>query len=147
MIYEYHIRALSVPLGKESQLLSRFRRIQDEFGTKAVLMISFLMISLLGMDVVGWVVFASPLAALIGAGGFAVGFLFRDRIAQGIEYYHVAVPIGLFVYGLVLFAGDRVGMSLQARWAIITAATAVVFNLQFWSLSDPLVVNTQQDSQ
>lgn len=129
------------PFDEVSPLLDRFRRIGREFGTNAVVRTSVLLVGLLGMAVLGLIAFASPWAAVAGAVGLALGFLLRRPIARGVEYYSGAVPVGLFVYGVVLFAGDRVGLAPEAKLLIITATTVVIFDLQFWSLSDPSVVN------
>jgi hypothetical protein len=128
-------------------LLNRFRKIRQEFGTRAVVRLSVLLVGLVGMALLGAIAFASPWAAVVGAAGLALGFLLRRPIARGIEYYGVVIPAALFVYGIVLVLGDRVGLGDEAKLLIITATTVVVFDLQFWSLSDPSVMNPERPEQ
>lgn len=123
-------------------MFGRFRRIRAEFGATAAARTAVLLVGLLGMAVFGWVSFSSPWPAVVAVVGLLLGFVLRGPIGSGVEYYSGVVPAGLFVYGLVLFGGERVGLSPEARLLIITATTAVVFGIQFWSLSDPSVVST-----
>ncbi|MBX9623209.1 MAG: hypothetical protein K2X82_05290 [Gemmataceae bacterium] len=123
-------------------MLGRFRRIRDEFGTPAAARTALLLIGLLGMAIFGWAAFSSPWPAVVAAVGLLLGFVLQSLIVRGVEYYSAVVPVGLVIYGLVLFGGERVGLSREARLLIITATTVIVFGIQFWSLSDPSVVNT-----
>jgi hypothetical protein len=128
-------------------MLDRFRRIRCEFGTSAVVRTSVLVIGLLCMSVLGLIMFSSLWTALIAAVGLTLGFLLRRPIASGVEYYSLTFRAGLFIYGVVLFLGEHFGLSQEAKLLIITATTVAVFDLQFWSLSDPSVVNTERHAQ
>jgi hypothetical protein len=66
----------------------------------------------------------------------AAGYFARARIVALIERIAVAVKAGLFVYGLVLFFGERAGIENDWQLLIITVTTALLFNLQFWAFSD-----------
>ena len=128
-------------------MLNRFCRIYSEFGAKAAVKVAVLIIGLVGMAVGGVIGFGSPWAAVISAVGLVLGFLLRRAIAKGIEAYSRVFQVGVFVYGIVLFIGERLGWEMETKLLIITATTAVVFNLQFWSLSDCSVVNTEHSTQ
>lgn len=125
-------------------MFERFRRIRAEFGTKVVVRLSVLLVGLLGMVVFGLVALASAWPALLAGGGLLLGFLLREPIAWGVAYYTRAVSVGLFVYGIVLFLGDRLGLGPEGKLLIITATTVLIFDLQFWSLSHPEVYNPEQ---
>jgi hypothetical protein len=125
--------------------MKRFRRIHSEFGTIVLLRTSLLLIGLLGMALFDYFAFSSIRAGLIATGGLALGFMFRRLIVDRVQYYRRAISIGLFVYPLTLFLGDRVGLNNSAKLALITATTVVIFDLQFWSLSDTSVVNTERE--
>lgn len=127
--------------------MNRFRRIQNEFGTGALIRILVLLIGLLVMALFDFFAFSGIRASLIAVVGLALGFLFRRKIANGAEHYARAISAGLFVYGIILFLGDRLGLGHSAKLAVITATTVVMFDLQFWSLSDPLVVNEKRNAQ
>ena len=45
------------------------------------------------------------------------------------------------MYGVVLALGERFGLDRESQLLIITVTTVVLFDLQFWSLTDPSVVN------
>lgn len=127
--------------------MNRFRRIQNEFGLSALIRTSVLLIGLLGMALLDFFVFSGIGAGIIAVVGLALGFLFRRKIPEGAEHYPRAIYAGLFVYSIVLFLGDRLGLGNGAKLAIITATTVVIFDLQFWSLSDPSVVNAERSTQ
>jgi hypothetical protein len=125
-------------------MLNRFQRIQNEFGTKASIRIWLLLVGLIGQTLLGLFYLSSVIAGIIAMVGLVLGFLFRQQIAQGVEYYHRVVSVGLIAYGIILFLGDRLGLGKDAKLAIITATTVIIFDLQFWSLSDPSIVNTER---
>jgi hypothetical protein len=125
--------------------MNRFLRLQKEFGTKALIRAAILLLGLLGMTLFDYFAFSSVKASLIVVIGLALGFLFRRKIAVGVEYYPRVMSVGLFVYSIVLFLGEQLGLEKSTRLAIITATTVVIFDLQFWSLSDSSVVNAGRD--
>lgn len=124
--------------------MSRFGRIRRVFGLAVLARTLLLLAGLLAMSLLDYFAFESLRAGVIAAAGLALGFLFRRRIPAGIERYPPFVSAGLFVYPIILFAGGQLGMSRSAQLAFITAVTAVIFGLQFWSLSDPLVINAER---
>jgi hypothetical protein len=127
--------------------MNRFRRIQTEFGVKALIRTSLLLVGLFGMGLFDYFGFASLRAGLIAAVGLTLGFLFRRKIAGGIEHYGRAVSVGLFIYSITLLLGDLIGLENGTKLAIITATTVIIFDLQFWSLSDPSVINAERDTR
>ena len=120
--------------------MKRFRRIQNEFGTTVLLRTCLLLIGLFGMALLDYFAFSRIRAGLITIVGLALGFLLRRLIVKGVEYYRRGIYIGLFVYSVTLLLGDLVGLENSTKLAVITATTVVIFDLQFWSLSDTSVV-------
>jgi len=127
--------------------MNRFQRIRNEFGTKALLRTTLLLAGLLGMVLLDYFAFLSARAGIIAAVGLALGFLFRRKIAEGVEFYNRAFSVGLFVYSITLLLGDLLGLENGVKLAVIAATTVVIFSLQFWSLSDPAVMNAERDTQ
>ena len=125
--------------------MKRFRRIHSEFGTAVLLRTSLLLIGLLGMALFDYFAFSSIRAGVIAIVGLGLGFLFRRLIVDGVEYYRRGIYIGLFVYSVTLLLGDLVGLENSTKLAVITATTVVIFDLQFWSLSDTSVVNAERE--
>lgn len=123
--------------------MRRFRRIQTEFGTGALVRTLVLLIGLCVLPVFDYLGFSSMRAGLIAIIGLALGWLLRHVIADGVEYYHGVLRIGLIVYSIVLLVGGFLGLSGSAQLVVITATTVIIFDLQFWSLSDPSVVNSE----
>jgi hypothetical protein len=76
-----------------------------------------------------------------------LGFLLRRKIADGAEHYPRVITVGLFVYPIILLLGDQLGLKQSTKLAIITVTTVLIFNLQFWSLSDPSIVNAERHVQ
>jgi len=124
-------------------MLKRFQRIRAEFGTMVLLRIILLLVGLVGMTILGLFFSSSILAGIIAAVGLVLGFLLRRQIADGAEYYPRAISAGLFVYPIILFLGDRLGIENNIKLAIITLTTVIIFDLQFWSLSDSSVLNSE----
>lgn len=127
--------------------MNRFRRIQTEFGAKALIRTCLLLVGLIGMGLFDYFAFSSMRAGLIAVVGLALGILFRRKIAEGVEYYTRALSAGLFVYSITLLLGDLVGLGHGAKLAVIAATTVVIFDLQFWSLSDSSVMNAERETR
>ena len=106
-----------------------------------------LLVGLGGMVIFGAVIFTSPWPAAVAIVGLALGWVFRRIIVGSFKTLTWAIPAGMFAYGIVLFVGDRLfGLSGEMQLLIITITTIVMFNIQFWSLSDPTIVNTENDN-
>ena len=127
--------------------MNRFQRIRTEFGTKVLLRTTLLLVGLLGMVLLDYFAFSSVRAGIIAVVGLALGFLFRRKIAEGVEFYKRAFSVGLFVYSITLLLGDLLGLEKGMKLTVIVVTTVVIFNLQFWSLSDPSVINAERDTQ
>ena len=124
--------------------MNRFRRIHTEFGATALLRTTLLLAGLLGMALFDYFAFSSVRAGIIAVVGLALGFLFRRKIAEGVEFYNRAFSVGLFVYSITLLLGDLLGLENGVKLAVIAATTVIIFDLQFWSLSDPSVMNAER---
>jgi len=120
-------------------MLQRFQIIKNEFGNGALIRLLLLLIGLVGMTIIGILGFSSWVAVIIAVVGLISGFLLRKIIPAGAEYYSYVISAGLFIYGIILFLGDRFGIENNWKLAIISATTVIVFNLQFWTLSNPSV--------
>lgn len=127
-------------------MLDRFQRIRAEFGNGAFARLMLLLVGLLGMSILGFVFFGSLSALTLALTGFGAGWLLRRVIVDNGERLLWALPTGLFVYGVVLFLGERVlGLPGEAQLLIITATTVIMFDIQFWLLSDPSFVNIDRN--
>lgn len=121
-------------------------RIRQVFGTDALLRILILLIGMIGMSIGGWYFLSGLLPTAITAGGFMLGWILRNQIASRIEIIPGTVRICLFIYGLVLFVGNRMEFEYITQLSITTATTALIFHLQFWSRSDPNVVTITNET-
>ena len=127
-------------------MLYRFTRIRNEFGNLVLGRVVFLLVGLVGLSAFGLIAFKGPWAAIIAVIGLVAGWLLRSLIVEWAESLFWAMPAALFVYGVVLFLGERVlDISREAQLLIITATTVLLFDVQFWSLSDPAIVNTERN--
>lgn len=126
--------------------MNRFRRIKNEFGARALIRTSVLLVGLLGMTLFDYFAFSSLRAGLIATVGLVLGFLVRREIARRVEYLPRIISVGLFVYPIILLLGDQLGFANGVKLAIITATTVIIFDLQFWSLSDSSVVNAERNT-
>lgn len=97
------------------------------------------------MAVMGIVLLGRFDATIIAVVGLAIGALFRGWIVNWAESLPKIINIGLGVYGIVLFFGDFLKLDAAIKLAIISLTTVLVFNLQFWSLSDLSVYKGESD--
>jgi hypothetical protein len=126
-------------------MISRFNRIKREFGKMALLRTLLLVAGLVGVSVMGVVFFGSPWALGISAVGLLAGWLLREKIVEHGQSLTWVLPAALTAYGIVMFFGERVlGISKGLQLLIIAAVTVIVFDIQFWWLSDPDVINTKR---
>lgn len=86
----------------------------------------------------------SFVATIVVIIGLSLGVVLRNIIPVGVESYAKIIRIGLIVYPIVLFLGERFGLDGSAKLSIIAAVTVVIFDLQFWSMSDRSVINTER---
>lgn len=124
-------------------MINRFKRIKAEFGGWVFFRVLLLFLGLLGLFLLNIFILRSFLIFIIIAVGLLAGVLLKNKIADGAEFYPKIITVGLFIYGLVAFLGDRFGFDKQTKLAIIAATTVIIFDLQFWSLSDPSIINQE----
>jgi hypothetical protein len=126
-------------------MLKRLTRIRKKFGTGMFLRMLLLIFGLIAMPAFGYLGFVSILPAIVVVAGMALGWLLRRQTVDHFEWFAWALPAALFSYGIILFLGERVlGLTKLSQLVVVTAVTVIVFNIQFWSLSDPSIVNTQR---
>ncbi|HET6890378.1 MAG TPA: hypothetical protein VFH31_04695 [Pyrinomonadaceae bacterium] len=123
--------------------MNRFRRIYDEFGFEALIRTLILLIGLCAISLFDYFGFSSIRAGVIALLGLSLGWLFRQMIVEGVEYYQQLVPAALIAYSIILFLGELLGVNRSTELAVIAATTVIVFDLQFWSMSDPSVVSDE----
>lgn len=126
-------------------MISRFRSIYRKFGMLALLRTLLLLFGLVGMAVLGIVMLGRFDAAVTAVVGLALGAIFRRPIAERVELLTKVVPIGLFIYAIVIFLGKQFGLDNGMKLFIITLTTVVILDIQFWSLSDPGVYNPERE--
>lgn len=125
-------------------MLYRFTRVRHEFGNKDFAKVVFLLVSLVAMAVIGYFAFDSLLTVAVAAVGLILGWFLRTKIVDHMETLFRLAPKFLFIYGIALTAGQLLGLSREAQLLIITATTAALFNIQFWTLSDPAIINIER---
>lgn len=124
--------------------IKRFQRIKSEFGGWVFFRIALMLVALVGFAALDVFYLSKFIIALVSVGGLLVGFLLRKQIPEGFDYYSKIISVGLFIYGIVLFLGDRFGIGNYWKLFIIALTTVVIFDLQFWSLSDSSVFNKEK---
>ena len=126
-------------------MIHRLARIHREFGFGASARMVLMIVGIVGMSLLGVLVLATWWPTLIGVVGLIVGFPLRRRIVDIFEWTTWALPAAFFVYGVLLFIGERLGISREAQLLIITLTTVIAFDLQFWALSDPSIIKIQNN--
>ena len=132
---------MSILTKSKKSKMHRFQRIYRVFGLGEFLRTIILFVGSIGMALFSFFYFSSLISPGIVIAGLLLGWTLRKQIVQGLDYYSALVPIGLFIYGLVLFVGKRMDLDHELMLNIITVTTVILFNLKFWTLSDPEVLN------
>jgi len=127
-------------------MLHRFARIRHEFGTKDFAKVLLKFVGLVVMSLAGFVFLHSTWTALVAGAGLAAGWLFRKTIFDNMEALFSLAPKFLFIYGIVLTAGQLLSLGREPQLIIIAAATVILFNIQFWPLSDPSIINIEKQA-
>ncbi|MEQ1764998.1 MAG: hypothetical protein ABL984_17860 [Pyrinomonadaceae bacterium] len=126
-------------------MFSRFKRIREEFGTRLFLRTLFLLVALVGIGVIAYFGADSLWPAVVAVVGLGLGWLLRKLIVDSFERLAAVLPVALFIYGVVLFAGEKLfGLSAAGQLLVIATVTVIVFEIQFWSLSDPSIINLEK---
>ncbi len=126
-------------------MFRRFRRIREEFGTLLFLRTLFLLVALVGIGVIAYFGADSLWPAVVAVVGLGLGWVLRKVIVDSFERLAAVLPAALFIYGVVLFAGEKFfGLSRAGQLIVIATVTVIVFEIQFWSLSDPSIVNLEK---
>lgn len=127
-------------------MLSRFARIKSEFGTVALLRILLMLVGSIAMAAGGYFGLETIVPAVTVALGLPLGWLLRNHTIEHFERLSWALPTAVIVYGIVMFVGEKMlRMSPELQLIVITAVTVTLFGIQFWTLSDPQIVNVGED--
>lgn len=127
-------------------ILSRFARIRNEFGTWMFLKTVILLLAALGMAVLGFFDYDSILPAVIVGIGILVGWILRKEIVDYFDIIQWVLPATLFVYGILFFLGERViGISRSTQVIVYATVSVISFVIQFWALSDPEIVKIAEE--
>lgn len=125
-------------------MIDRFTRIHTEFGWGASARLVLMIVGLIGMSLLGVFAFGSWWPTIIAIIGIVLGFVLKRQIVDAFEWTTWALPIASVIYGVLLFVGERMGLSREVQLMLITLTTVVVLDLQFWSLSDPSIVKVEE---
>ena len=126
-------------------MIARFTRIHREFGFGASARTVLMLVGLVAMAIFGVFGFRNWWPLLIAIVGLVLGFVLRRQIVAAFEWTAWALPAALFIYSVLLFVGERLGISREVQLVLITLTTVITFGLQFWSLSDPSIVKVRAD--
>ena len=145
-VFDLHLPGCRGLKEKRMIVKSLKTRIRNEFGKVAFLRVVLMIIALIALPAIGYFGFSSFLPAAIIIVGSVIGFLLRRQVVDHFEWFRWALPSALFIYGVVLFIGERIiGMSKLTQLVTITAVTVIVFNIQFWALSDPSIIYSEDE--
>jgi len=127
-------------------ILSRFARIRNEFGTWMFVKTVILLLAAVGMAVLGFFDSGSILPAVIVGIGILVGSILRQEIVDYFDTIQWVLPASLFVYGILFFLGERViGISRSTQVIVYATVSVISFVIQFWALSDPEIVKIAEE--
>lgn len=127
-------------------ILSRFARIRNEFGTWMFLKTVILLLAAVGMAVLGFFDFNSILPAVIVGIGILVGSILRQEIVDHFDTIQWVLPASMFVYGILFFLGERViGISRSTQVIVYATVSVISFVIQFWALSDAEIVKIAEE--
>ena len=126
-------------------MINRFKRIKTEFGNKAFYKTLLLIIGMLLMAIVPVFYYKNPIFLLTVILGLFIGYMLRKQIVNLSELLPKITSIGLYGYGIILFIGDRIGINDESKILIITITTVIIFNFNYWVLSDKTIINLDNE--
>jgi len=117
-------------------MLHRMALIRDFGGNGPFIRTWIVLIASIVFPVLEWSFFGGITGSCAVVTLTIAGWYFRNSIMEMGEFYNKYSTLILFVYGVVLFLTKRLGVGLHGQLIVITIATVVIFNLNFWSISE-----------
>ena len=104
----------------------------------------FVLLGSIGISVAEWVIFRGLVCAVLAIVLTGLGLKFRKSIMEWGTEYRQRSTLMLFSYGIILFAAKHFGLGHHIQLVVIGIATVLMFNLNFWSISEAVVVEREQ---
>ncbi len=120
-------------------MIRRFQHVHNKLGFGATWRLLLLAGGMIVFSATGVLAFRSYREVVVTVGSLAVGYLLRHRISPYIVRRPKILNYLLVAYMLLLGFCWYSDWSPPTELTIINAATAILFNLQFWTWSDPAV--------
>lgn len=117
-------------------MFKRLALIRDAGGTNTYIRTWIVLLGTVILSAGEWLFFGSVIGGCAAIVLTIAGWCFRASIMEMGAVYGKHSMLILFVYGFILFLTKRLGFGQHAQVVVITIATAFMFNLNFWSISE-----------
>lgn len=125
-------------------VLNRFSLLLNVSGWNVFLRTMLCLVTALGLAIAEFVLFREMYCGIITIVLTLLGWCFRRAIMKLGANYSRHSRRFLFVYGLFLVIANYAGLGVQIQLAIIAFACTVMFNLNFWSITEAAIVDQQR---
>ena len=122
---------------------NRFSLLLNVRGWNVFLRTMLCLATALGLAIAEFVLFRGIYCGLVTIMFTLLGWSFRKTIMKLGANYSRHSRRFLFVYGLCLYIATRAGVGIQIQFAIIAFSCIVMFNLNFWSITESALVDQQ----
>lgn len=120
-------------------MINRMRLIREVGGAPAFVSTLIVLLGCIAFPVFEFSAFGTLYCAAFVAALTTLGWLFRKRIMEFGAEYQKRTRVILFLYGAVLVSTKYLGGGYHAQLVVITIATAIMFNLNLWSVSEAVI--------
>jgi hypothetical protein len=124
-------------------MFRRMKLIYDVGGIWPAISTWVVLLGAIAFPVAEWLLFRSVFCLMVVIGVTFLGWLMRRRIMEIGPVYSIYSTRILFAYGVVLFLTKRLGFGHHAQLVVITLATVLMFNLNFWTVSEAAIADQE----
>lgn len=124
-------------------MLHRISLIRQVGGTGPFIRTCLLLVASIVMSAVEVAYFGGVTGGIAAVVLTMAGWYFRTQIMELGAAYAKASSLILLVYGVVLFLAKYSGFGIHGQLVVIIIATVIMFNLNFWSISEAALQETE----
>ena len=125
-------------------MLKRMAYIRSAGGNNAYVRTWLVFLGSIGFCIAEGVIFQQYFCTAFSIALTTSGWAFRKSIMEwGTEYARRSSLI-LFTYGVVLLAAKYMGFGHHVQLVLIGVATVLMFNLNYWTISEAVVVEHER---
>ena len=130
---------LDTTISGRTSMFYRMALIRSATGNGPFIRTLIFLFASMGLPIAEWFIFGACYGGPVVIVLTILGWMLRSIIRRLGDYFQVVMMIVLVAYGGLLLMFKTQGYSNHAQLVLITAATAIVFNLNYWYISETVI--------